>query len=95
MAAVVCLFPLDPPLAVCGQTSNAPVALLAARLGVHTRTIHKWAEDGGVDVWQADRIATALGVNAEKMWPGWEETADHVAALVPEQLDFLDLAEAM
>lgn len=91
---VVCLFPLDAPLAVCGQTSAAPVALLAARLGVHARTIHKWVEDGGVDVWRADTIATALGMNAEKLWPGWEATADHVSALVPEQLDFADLAAA-
>lgn len=89
---VVCLFPLDPPLAVCAQTSAAPVDLLAARLGVHTRTIHKWAENGGVDVWLADRIATALGINAEKLFPGWEAAIDAMVADIPEQMDLWESA---
>lgn len=92
MPAPVCLFPLEPALGLMRLTTDAPVQRLADRLNRHPRTILKWQEAGGVDVWTADLIATSLGMNAEALWPGWECTADHVAEQVPEQLDFLDLA---
>lgn len=85
--APICLFPLAPVLDLLALDTSAPVKRLADRLGVHPRTVLKWQEQGGVDVWTADRIATAMTLNAEQLWPGWETTADHVADAVPTQYD--------
>lgn len=93
MTVPVCLFPVAPALdAVAdGPEQQGSIRRLAARIGYHPRTILKWKEEGGVDVWTADLIATRLGLNAEQLWPGWEATADHVADERPEQLDLYDL----
>lgn len=87
---IVCLFPVEPLLEVLGATYDHPIAILSMRLGVHRRTIYKMMEAGGVDVWMADRLAVAARLSAEKVWPGWEMTADHEAD-VATQLDFGDL----
>lgn len=84
---IVCLFPLYPVLDMLALETCAPVKRLADRLNVHPRTVLKWNEHGGVDVWTADRVACAMGMNAERIWPGWEATADHVAEAVPTQYD--------
>lgn len=84
---VTCLFPLTPVLDLLALETNAPVKRLADRLGNHPRTVLKWNEHGGVDLWTADLIACAMGMNAEALWPGWEATADHVAEHTPTQYD--------
>lgn len=93
------VFHLGPALrAVAASTDdNARVKRLATAVGVHTRTILKWQENGGVSLWVADRIATRLGVNAVRLWPTWEAEADRAAAEAEDQaggyqLDFYDLA---
>lgn len=91
------LFHLGPALrAVATSTDDHKrVQRLATAVGVHTRTILKWQENGGVSLWVADRIATRLGVNAVRLWPTWEAEADAASAACeerPQQLDFYDLA---
>lgn len=92
------LFPLDPAFHfVRRATDDEDVGRtnrLAGRLGVHHRTLLKWKEAGGVDVWTADFIATRLQVDADDLWPGWSDVADAAAAAVPEQLDIFDVFEA-
>lgn len=95
MPAIVCLFPLEPVLDLLALDTDSPVQRLADRMRQHSRTILKWKQAGGVDLWTADRIATAMGMNAEQLWPGWEKTADWVAEHTPTQYDlFADAVPA-
>lgn len=89
------LFLLDPALRAVAVSidDNKRVKRLATAVDVHTRTILKWQENGGVSLWVADRIATRLGVNHVRLWPTWEIAADLAAVDTgPVQLDFYDLA---
>jgi hypothetical protein len=43
---------------------------LAARIGVSTRTIQRWKLNG-ITVWQADRMACALGTHPSLIWADW------------------------
>ena len=73
-------FPFDPvddyvrhdqEIAATAQfsTSGKPnVLALARRLGVSAQTVHRW-RNHGVSHHQADRIATALDLHPNILWP--------------------------
>ncbi len=60
-------WPLDAVLDAC---ANPPVTVLAARLGISTRTIWRWHHTGLSDT-QADTIAVTLGYHPANIWPHW------------------------
>jgi len=58
-------FPFEPLAAfACSST----IKVLASRIGVSRRTLHRWAVEG-VPVERADRAAIALGTHPACPWP--------------------------
>lgn len=43
---------------------------LASAVGVTDRTLQRWDRDG-LDEWQADRAAIAVGLHPALVWPSW------------------------
>ena len=62
-------WPLAPLLVAAG---HPPVTVLAARLGVATRTISRWRHNGLTDD-QADRAAVMLGYHPLNVWTDWHQ----------------------
>lgn len=62
-------WPLDAVLDAC---ANPSAGVLAARLGVSTRTIWRWRHSGLSDA-QADHIAVALDYHPAIIWPDWHD----------------------
>ena len=60
-------WPFAPLLAAAG---HPPVAALARRLRVSSRTVWRW-QRYGLDDHQADRAAVALGYHPANIWPTW------------------------
>lgn len=59
-------FPLAP------LRGHRTVRQLAAEIGAHPKQIYRWA-DYGLDPWQADRAACALGLHPQIVWPDYDE----------------------
>lgn len=60
-------WPLEPVLELTG---HPPALVLAARVGVSARTVHRWRHNGLTDQ-QADHAAIALGRHPATIWPDW------------------------
>lgn len=66
------------PLIVKAGWSAEEVGARAADPGVGTSTgacrkrVARWKTDG-LTLWEADRLATALGVYPSAVWPAWDE----------------------
>ena len=58
-----------PYAALAAATGNPEPSVLARRLGVTRRTVHRWAQTGLVPPTHADRIAVRLGHHPAEIWP--------------------------
>jgi lambda repressor-like predicted transcriptional regulator len=56
-------------------TLQSPLDMVAVTVGVARSTIYKWRRSG-LTLFQADRVAIALGVHPSTLWPDWF-TVDH------------------
>lgn len=66
-------------------TRGVPVAApwVALLLGVDVRRVIRWRRTGTCGYWEADLIATRLGMHPTRLWPEWA----HVEVVEPvEQL---------
>jgi hypothetical protein len=48
--------------------SNVEIGRL---VGVHTRQVQRWVEEGGLTELQADRAACAIRLHPSLIWPDW------------------------
>lgn len=46
-----------------------PTAIIAERLGVDERSIQRWRKGGGLRKKDTDKVATALGLHIDILWP--------------------------
>jgi hypothetical protein len=65
-------YPFEP---LASEARTSTIGILAQRIGVSRRTLHRWAKNG-VPVEQADRAAIALGSHPAYLWPDdWNRTS--------------------
>jgi hypothetical protein len=74
------LFPIVPLFGAIGQEylagstiAGSPIPRLASRLNVDRNQIYRWL-GRGLDQWQADSAAIALGLHPSNVWSNWFST---------------------
>lgn len=48
-----------------------PTVVVARRLRVHGRQVQRWRDRGTITAFQADELATRLGLHPAQVWPDW------------------------